>query len=429
LIRVKISPATRRVFFKEDMLERNHYFLLQDYVKEERRNQFEDYIKIANEIGIAIYPTDQEINRIVEKIEEKIKNPPRESIEAKFKKNKLNDLITPAAFYSTMIKPMLATGKDAYKPKEEEIEAFCRNLQESTVNIVLYYAFSKTCSPGRTQSPDWKVDFAELEMLRNWGLISKVGEIMGFDVRFILVDENTAIPIEPDFLGNTDEDLEFNQNLFKEYTKEFNGSIIYRSLIDSVSQPLGNKFKDLYQLNFERAREEIINALQEDNPTPEIIRIGVFLDIIPQRVLEKYNLSLSDVNEINENIRYRNLSDLRNLPNDLIDHLVDLTSHIRSIMNLRSVAAEIVQQDPNSINDYPEYNPERLYGGVTRSKGRWSFLPSPVRYNGMTVNPMHGLAVYSKEERKFLGICPWRNLPEESEVVYLDNKKPLLVLK
>jgi hypothetical protein len=365
----------------------------------------------------------------VDNIQEKIIKPPRESIEAKFKKNKLNDLIAPAAFYTTMIKPMVATGRDAYKPKEEEIEDFCRNLQENVINIVLYYAFSKTSSPGRTQSPDWKVDFAELEMLRNWGLISEVGKKMGFDVRFILVDENTALPIEPDFLGNTVEDLEFNQNLFKEYTKEFNGSIIYRSLIDSVSQPLGNKFEELCQLNFERSREEIINALEKDHLTAEIIRIGVFLDIIPQRVLERYNLSLSDVSEINENIRYGNLSDLRNLPNDLIDHLIDLTSYIRSIMNLRSAAAEIVQQDPNLINNYPEYNPDRLYGGVTRSNGRWSFLPLPVRYNGMTVNPMHGLAVYSKEERKFLGICPWRNLPEESEVVYLDNKKPLLVLK
>jgi hypothetical protein len=426
--KLKFLPPKKGGFFcGENMGER---MVNQLELSQKRFHLYQEYLNKAEELKIPLYPEEEEINRLVDIIEKKAEKPPNGSIELRFKnKGYPEQLVKAGAFYTTMIKPMVATGRDAYKPTEEDIKTFCTTVQGAGVNLVLYYAFSKTRSPGRTNSPDWKVDFAELEMLRYWGLVAKVGERIGVKMKFIMVDETTIFPIQPNFLGNHEEDLEFNQRLFEEYTKGFGTAIIYRSLWDSVAGPLGNDFKGLYQSAYQQAGEELKQVFNRGELSPEIVRTGIFLDILPQPVLENFGLSSADVEEINANIRGGNLNCLLNLPENLLSELINLTTHVKSIMTLRATAAEVVHQNPNLSDNYPEYNQNRLYGGVTRSNGRWSFLPLPVRYNGMTVNPMHGLAVYSREERKFLGICPWRNLPEGSEVVYLDNGKPLLVLK
>ena len=45
-----------------------------------------------------------------------------------------------AAFFSELIKPLLATGKDSYKPTEEDLLEFCNDLINNQLTIVLYYA-------------------------------------------------------------------------------------------------------------------------------------------------------------------------------------------------------------------------------------------------------------------------------------------------
>lgn len=93
-------------------------------------------------------------------------------------------------------------------------------------------------------------------------------------------------------------------------------------------------------------------------------------------------------------------------------------------MDLRELAAKSAIQA--GLDNYPEYNPSRIYGGVTRSTKRWSFLPHPKKFNGQTVNPMHGLAVYT-ENGEFLGISQKRHLPAESKIIY-EGLKPLFVI-
>lgn len=384
-------------------------------------------LEIGKAYGIAIPNPNlpEQLGQEIEKIHCLTKKPPRGSVQQEMKaKGLTDDILRAGSFFTKLIKPWLASGSDVYKPSIDDVIKFCSKLTTG-VDIIFYYAFSKTQSPGRTGSPDWKIDFAELEMLNYWYYVLLVAKRLGFDLRIILVDETPALPFD-EYLGLKEEDLKTNQELFADFLAfNENPPIIYRSLLDSVFSPLGESFPQLY----ERRREEVLGMLEQQLSnnviSPETIRIATFLDCLPESTLNHFKINPEHLEQIIYSFKRGEFNPLLSIDQELLNYLINLTAHFASIMSLRSAARDMVIAN-GWLEKYPEYSDNRIYGGVTRSLRRWSFLPNPKRFNGKTVNPMHGLAIYDKEGN-FLGVCPRRNLPPEARIIYWQNKKPVFV--
>lgn len=382
-------------------------------------------IEFGEEQKVAILLDNEGVEVFLDKINVLREKPPRDSIPAEFAREGLTDLLTASAFYSTLIKPWLATGRDSFKPQLDDIKSFCQGmLSDKGITIVFYYAFSKTRSPNRTGSPDWIIDFGELEMLKYWSLVLGTAKELGLGMKIVMVDETTALPVDDGILGLKESDLQTNKSLFDEYIK-LNGRppIIYRSLIDSISEPLGQDYYRLYNEKMKQAFVNLSNQLQQGQISAEIIRIATFLDCLPVDTLEKYGIDNSKLDDILTSLKSGDLQPILSINQELLSYLINLTSHFKAVMALRELARE--KMVSYQLSAYPEYEIDRVYGGVTRSEKRWSFLPHPIRFNGATVNPMHGLAVYNKNG-EFLGVCPRRSLPLEGQIFSINNK-PFLV--
>mgnify|MGYP000481936083 CR=1 FL=1 len=328
-------------------------------------------------------------------------------------------------WYLELVKPLLATGKDSYKPSEEDIEEFVQKAtsEGEGINFVIYYALSKTQSPARTGSPDNIIDLAELEMLRYWASIIEVGKKIGVSAQLTIIDESSELPQK--FLGFSPDILVLNHNLSKVYLQHLGVSdgIVIKTLTDSVRGPLGEDFEGFYQPLFSDKKEALIKSLQEGVVSPEFIRMRIFLECMTPDTWNLYNIE-----EILGKVEKP--EDIFKLPKDLRDFLINLTAHFNAIMGLRETAGSYIQQS-GSLDLYPEYDLEkRVYGGVTRSQRRWSFLPNPVKYKGQTRNPMHGLSFYD-HQRNFGGYIPFNEalrLGDQVEIVYNGNK-PLFVVQ
>ena len=327
-------------------------------------------------------------------------------------------------WYVELVKPLLATGNDSYKPSEQDITEFVQKVVgKEGVNFVIYYALSKTQSPPRTGSPDNIIDFAELEMLRYWVTIIEVGKQIGVNSQLIIIDESSELPQK--FLGFSPEVLSLNHQIAKGYLKFLGAedTIQIRTLTESVRGPLGENFEALYQPLFEKKREELTHSLQNGIISPEFIRMRIFLECMTPDTWNFYNIE-----EILRTIQKP--EDIFTIPVDLRDFIIDLTAHFNTIMGLRESVGNYVRQNGN-LGLHPEYDlVTRAYGGVTRSQKRWSFLPHPTKYNGQTRNPMHGLAIYDGQ-RDFKGYIPFieaSNSGGQFEILYNGNK-PLFVIQ
>lgn len=383
---------------------------------EQHRLMIESYFQIAEGNNIHLIP-NPEIDRLVSDVQGLSERCPKGSIPYRLGE----EYRLPGAFYSKLIRPYLPDTRDAFRPNDDDIRQFCEGLRAG-VNIVLYYAFSKTSSPGRTGSPDWKVDFAEFEMLKNYFLLTEVARQLGLNLGIIIVDE-TPILQEQEELGIKKDDISFNQQVFELYRSLSGGRLIYRPIDESVGGPLGVDFDQFYNKIYPSIIIQIEDDIRSRRLTPEIIRMGVFIDILPLSTLEKYNLNPDQARQFYESLKSGDFGILDSLPSDLVTKLISLTAHTKSIMELRKEAGQRVREE-RLTSLYPEYG-DTIYGGVTRSAKRWSFLPLPTRWNGRTVNPMHGLAVY-KEDGDFMGVCPKRELPANAEIIYYPNSdKPL----
>ena len=382
----------------------------------------------AHRIAISNPNLSEQVDQEIKKIYSLIENPPRGSIPQQMKHEGYNEdhiLLLAVGYYTRIIKPWLASGNDSYKPSIDEIIEFSKKLL-SGVDIVFYYAFSKTQSPGRTGSPDYKIDFAEFEMLKHWVYVSSVARKIGFDLRIILVDETPALPFD-EYLGLKEEDLKTNQKLFADFLALYgNPPIIYRSLLDSVSSPLGDSFSGLYEERQQEILEIINKELLNNVISPKTIKILTFLDCLPETTLNSFNIKPEDLEQIISSFKRGEFNPLLAIDQELLNYLINLTAHFDSLMSLRSTARDIVLAN-GSLEEYPEYSDSRIYGGVTRSSSRWSFLPHPRKFNGKTVNPMHGLAIYDNEGN-FYGVCPKRELPDETNIIYYQGKKPVFAI-
>lgn len=324
-------------------------------------------------------------------------------------------------FFLELIRPALATGKDAYKPTGEEILDFCQELTKNQLTIVMYYALSKTQSPIRTGSPDQIIDFAELEMLKYWATVIGVAQHLGFLLRIVFVDETWELP-EDNILGFNHENQEVNLAIAETYLQKFlpNNGIIFRRLSESVRNPLGEEFNPLYNQLFEQARNNLEEQLNQEAWTPETRRLIVFLECMTPDAWRQFNI---------ENLltQIKNPSDLQTISPELLTYLINVTAHFSAIMGLRNPARERVIS-LNLVEEYPEYDPNRIYGGVTRSNKRWSFLPHPTKFRGETRNPMHGLAIYDNAGN-FLGFIPYIEAVKNNwRIVRDNNNKPLFVV-
>lgn len=381
----------------------------------------------ARRIAIPNPNLSEQVNQEIERINSLTENPPRGSIPHQMKLNGYNgdDILRAGGFYSRIIKPWLASGNDSYKPRIDEIIEFSKKLL-SGVDIVFYYAFSKTQSPGRTGSPDCKIDFAEFEMLKHWVYVSSVARKLGFDLRIILVDETPALPFD-EYLGLKEEDLKTNQKLFADFLALYgNPPIIYRSLLDSVSSPLGDSFSGLYEGRQKEILETINKDLLNNVINAKTIKILTFLDCLPETTLKKFEMTTEGVKKIISSFKEKDFNPLLAINQELLNYLINLTARFDSLMSLREKARDEVLAN-GLLEEYPEYSDIRIYGGVTRSLSRWSFLPHPIKFNGKTVNPMHGLAIYNNGGN-FCGVCPRKELPGSANIIFYQGIKPLFAI-
>lgn len=387
----------------------------------------------AEERNISFTP---DCSKEAESVREEAKNPSLyRSIPENIRNSENEKLRRAGVFYRRMIKPSLATGRDAYTPSEEELSNLMKELAAGeTVNTVMYYALSKTRSPRRTGSPDTLIDYAELEMLKHYALMTGTARELGFDFRIVLVDETSEIESD-ELMGFKDEEKRLNRHLAQVYLESIGAQdkVIIRQLNESVRKPLGGDFEKLYEDSRREAREDILRDVDSENVTPGIIRIKVLLDVMPDEGLRELGCNDEQIFNLRENLRDLKISDI---DKNVLNYLIDRSTHISAIMNLRPKAEEAVNKN-GQLDDYPEYQTgKKLYGGVTRTQRRWSFMPHPTRWKGRTINPMHGLSIYD-QAGNYHGVVEYKNAVDDIEqgnqfdhiVKYGENEKPIAVIK
>lgn len=384
--------------------------------------------------GIPVFDAEPEVERRVSMIHKRMGDSKMMgAVPGEIKASHDEALKSAGAYYTEFIKPLLATGRDAFKPRPENVTTICQNLAGEGVDLVIYYALSKTQSPRRTGSPDAVIDFAELEMLKHYAIMTRSAEAIGLKSRFILIDETSAMQDDA-YLGITGSDKTINKEVSQMAIESYkaSGQVIVKSLLESVAKPLGSDFASMYQeryaVSLERIKNEAIDISPNRQLTPLAIRIRTILDCMPNSGIEALGVDRKDVAVVRA---ASNACEFNSIPQELLTYLFVTTANIEAIMDLRSVARERALE-VGDIEDYPEYRQDRVYGGVTRKVDRWSFMPHPIRFNGSTINPMHGLATYD-QSRAFNGIAYFETLAQmqqrqESQIVYLDNKPVFSIL-
>lgn len=324
-----------------------------------------------------------------------------------------------AAFYSTMIQPMLATGRDAFKPSSTDIVGLCNSLcSGEKTRFVTYYALSKSCSPRRTGSPDVVIDLAELEMLKVHSLLAGVAKNLDFNFESIIVDESSEIPND-DILRFNDHDRSTNSFVVNRYLEDVGqaDTVIIRPLSDSVRTPLAGEFAKKYAEKRAANAKRLFDDINHGNLTPSTLRMKIFIECIPDESLASMGVTSSEISQLRNNLPSVSL---RSINRDLLMYVAEMTLHFSAIMDLRSEAGARV----SDFDYFPEYTSGgRLYGGVTRSTSRWSFLPNPTRFKGKTMNPMHGLAIYDSNGT-FCGVDHYSEISELSnaQVLHIGDK-------
>ncbi len=355
-------------------------------------------VRVASEFQLPTFEFDRQLEGLVIKTGEvryrQIKDsslPPE--IKRAFKEPSGDNerLRTAAAYYQTIIKPIIATGSDVYRPTEDDILSFCGQIDSpSGVNFVLYYALSKTQSPKRTGSKDNVIDFAEIEMIKYYAMMGRVADRLGLGVSVTLVDETDILP-EDDLLDINEAEREANRSIAQAAVEAFGaGSFVkIRSLREGVVKPLGADFVPLAVSKAQEKIGEVMTDLESDSPTALKIRMFTFLDCVPDAKLYEFGLTKEQIMSVRS---MGKVDDLRQLPPSLLDFLVKHTAGFAAIMDLRQIAEGRVKAGER-ISEYPEYSDNKIGTGITRSPRRLSLKPHPIQYM-KTTNPMHGLALY-----------------------------------
>jgi hypothetical protein len=393
----------------------------------------------SSRYGIERFDISADVDRYVQTIREmkqNLNNPAfSRSLKQAFREKNPDEqtlkLRSAANFYQGMIRPLLATRKDAFSPRAEYIDNLCNKLiSNEGANVVLYYALSKTQSSSRTNSPDNIIDMAEVEMLRHYSLMARVAQKSGLNLRFTIMNERDCFPNDS-ILGFNHEEMKINAKIAKMTIKEFGAEelVIIRSLQESITNPLGDDFSHLYKEKQEDLKERIWNSVKNNTDDPLKIRVFTTLDSTPDKNLESFGITSS---EGIEKIRaMTKKDDLNELPIELLTSLIEPSASFTAYMDLRAEAGNKVRSN-NKTDEYPEYDPNSIRAGITWSKDRLSLKPSLKRFESRTVNPMHGLAVYAESStgKEYAGIAQYRNLQSKQniEIVRL-NGKPIFAVQ
>lgn len=411
-----------------ETLQRNINNHRPEIVKDTAIQHFAVMKDYAAQHELPTFDLDTEIQVEEQKIVQKFSGKRPDSVPQSVWNNSDKKLRLAGAFYSHFVNPLLARGRDAHKPTEEEVMDFCTKLTDGGVNFTLYYALSKTQSPTRTGSDDSIIDFAEFEMLRHYSLISRVAKDLDLTMKFTLIDETDVLP-EDDFFGLTAREKMLNKSLIQLALNEFGteDDVRVRSLYESVVRPLSSAFDKLYDEKYAQLDTVTREQLASGEATALTIRIFTFLDCMPNTGLANLGLSPEEITQI----RVAGKSvDLNNLPHPLKEYLISLTTHVATIMDLRGQAAEQILLSGND-DDFPEYSNDKVYGGVTRSASRWSIMPHPIKWKGEVRNPMHGLATYD-HAKQYRGVATFNHLNQlqdarECDIIY-HGTKPIFAL-
>lgn len=341
-------------------------------------------------------------------------------------------LLQAATFYKKMINPLVIRGTKICSPN---IENLCNKLaSKEGANIVIYCGITKTQSPLKTGSTNSIIDMANIEMLRHYSLIARTAKKLELNLRFTIVDETDGVPNDK-ILGHVDKEKAENIEIAREIIRDFGakGLVTCRTLKESIIQPLGEKFESLYNQKQNEIFSSIQKAVNSNPDNPLAIRLGIFIDAIPDQGLRELGIT-SDVaiEDIRAKTESRKLSEL---PKELVDYALRVATDFQALMELRSEAQKIVQSK-NNQDKYPEYSENRIHAGITRSAERLSLLPSHKKFNNQTIIPMHGLAIYTESSTgtKYEGVAKYQHLMElqksgkNIEIVYLD-KKPIFAVQ
>jgi len=393
-------------------------------LKLQARSYLENLANTADEHGITPFNFADLVSKKIDDVNDRLTDKAKsQGILPVIRNDESPEVRIAGAFFREMVTPLIAKGQDAYKPTDDEVVDFCNRLTTDGVNIVLYYAANKTKSPTRTGSPDTLVDLAELELLKNYSVMSHVASHFGMSLRFTIVDESDVIPND-DILGFTQEQKELNTEIVGQMITALDAQdrIVMRPLIGSVSKALGEEtFHAVYTQEIENSKTKVMRELGNGGSNALTIRIFTFLDCTPNEGFASMGLSDSNIDSVREITRTRDGSMLQLLPMDVLNYVVGLTAHVDTVMGMRPLATQAVKENGLDL-EFPEFSDERVYGGVTRSVSRWSFLPHPVRFSGRTINPMHGLAVYNGGN--FMGVAPFSELAsnEKFKIIYFGEK-------
>lgn len=93
------------------------------------------------------------------------------------------------------------------------------------------------------------------------------------------------------------------------------------------------------------------------------------------------------------------------IPRELFYKIAKLSANFEALLDLRIEAAEAARKQ-KMLQLFPQYNLDSIQVGVTRSKTRISIYPTPVRFKGHIILPMHGLGVYDSKGN-YVGNLPY----------------------
>jgi len=340
-----------------------------------------------------------------------------------------------AIFYLQMIRPFVQTGKGSFVPDQNYKGDLCQQLASPEgANIVLSYSLFKVQSSSRANAPDSVIAMAEVEMLRQYCVMARVAKDLGLTLHVTLTNEADVFPSD-DPMGLNDKDKAMNMMIANGAIKEFgaDGLVTIRPLKASVASALGADFDHLYQTQKASCRQEIRRQIAENRGDLKSSAFAL-LDSLPDKHLAQLGITSPEAIQSIRAMKHQDRLDT--LPPALVGYLVKITATWRAFLNLREAAQTRVRQE-GKTNEYPEYAPNRVHAGLTRSSTRLSLRTSREPFGNQPVFPSFGIAVYRKTDTQvtYAGVAKYPDLTHQKEageaieIVSLENKPIFAVWK
>jgi hypothetical protein len=303
-------------------------------------------------------------------------------------------------FWNYVIKPLIIKEKIdskgeavTFRPDAAYEEAAIAALGSGGLDVVIYLRLQQ--SYVSDFQPDTRVTMSCLEVLKYWGGKAKVAEALGLDIRFIIGDESSALPVD-DLLGFTRHAYQESGEIMAAYLRQAGIAhlVIVRPIKDSLRVPLkdaGKRRQILTEFKacHNRLRSNIAQSMRGGYETWETHRASLFTHILTPK--GRGVLAVPSPLAPGE---------LYHLSAGTIDYLAQAVAGFNSLLALRQSVREAVRL--GGLSGHPEFgHPSRLtlHMGITRASHRPSLLPVGRRWKGSMVMPAYGLPIYDKAGR------------------------------